>query len=139
MRLSKDLTTVAAQALMSNLTRLGPLILPPSEKIAFAINMIREKIYGRDPKNPYVPQFKKAVQHVCIHSGGRAVIDSMQRALQLSDADTEPSRATLYKWGNVSSCSVWYVLAFIESFKGLGAGEKVRAVSVCAPLLWHAL
>jgi hypothetical protein len=106
-RLSKDLTTVAAQALMTNLTRLGPLVLPPSEKLLFALNFIKEKIYGRDKSKPYVPNFKAAVKHICIHSGGRAVIDGMQKVLRMDDAETEPSRATLYKWGNVWGASVW--------------------------------
>ncbi|GBF95889.1 hypothetical protein Rsub_08480 [Raphidocelis subcapitata] len=142
-RLSKDLTGVAAQALMTNLTRLGPLVLPLSEKLAFAANMVKEKIYGRDKKNPYIPNFKAAVDHVCIHSGGRAVIDGMQKVLKMDEDETEPSRATLYKWGNVSSSSVWYVLAFIESFKGLKAGEKIWQLSFgsgfkCNSAIWVA-
>jgi hypothetical protein len=40
-------------------------------------------------------------------AGGRAVIDGMQKHLALSDAAIEPSRAGLYRWGNVSSASVW--------------------------------
>jgi len=142
-RLSKDLTSVAAEALMLNLTRLGPLILPLSEKLLFVHSLIKEKIYGRDRKNPHIPNFKAAVQHICIHSGGRAVIDGMQKALKLSDAETEPSRATLYRWGNVSSASVWYVLAFIESYQGLRAGDKAWQLSFgsgfkCNSAVWSA-
>lgn len=44
----------------------------------------------------------------------------------MTDAETEPSRATLYNFGNVSSSSVWYVLAYLETFVGLRAGQKVR-------------
>jgi hypothetical protein len=142
-RLSKDLTSVAAQALMTNLTRLGPLVLTPTEKLLFAVNFIKEKIYGRDKSNPYVPNFKASVKHICIHSGGRAVIDGMQKVLRMDDAETEPSRATLYKWGNVSSSSVWYVLSFIESFKGLARGDRVWQLSFgsgfkCNSAIWVA-
>jgi len=35
------------------------------------------------------------------------VIDGMQKNLNLSDEAVEPSRAGLYRWGNVSSASVW--------------------------------
>jgi predicted naringenin-chalcone synthase len=35
------------------------------------------------------------------------VIDGMQQHLNLSDKAIEPSRAGLYRWGNVSSASVW--------------------------------
>jgi predicted naringenin-chalcone synthase len=47
------------------------------------------------------------------------VIDGMQKHLNLSDAATEPSRAGLYRWGNVSSASVWCV----SECCGTGAGE----------------
>jgi predicted naringenin-chalcone synthase len=43
----------------------------------------------------------------CFSAGGRAVIDGMQKHLALSDKSIEPSRAGLYRWGNVSSASVW--------------------------------
>lgn len=43
-------------------------------------------------------------------AGGRAVIDGMQKHLALSDAAIEASRAGLYRWGNVSSASVWCVV-----------------------------
>ncbi len=143
MRLSKDLTKVAAQALMINLSRLGPLILPFSEKLIFAANMLGRKLYGKAKVKSYIPDFKSAVEHICIHSGGRAVIDGMQRALQMTDDEAEPSRATLYKWGNVSSSSVWYELAYIESFKGLRRGDRVWQLSFgsgfkCNSAVWAA-
>ena len=142
-RLSKDLTTVAAEALKINMGRLGPLVLPLSEKLIFAANMLGRKVYGRDKVKAYVPNFKAAVEHVCIHAGGRAVIDGMQRALKLTDAEAEPSRATLYKWGNVSSSSVWYELGYIESFKGVRRGDRVWQLSFgsgfkCNSAVWVA-
>jgi len=142
-RLSKDLTVVAGDALMANLSRLGPLILPASEKLIFAANLIGRKLYGKAKVKAYIPDFKSAVEHICIHSGGRAVIDGMQRVLRMSDDEAEPSRATLYKWGNVSSSSVWYELAYIESFKGLRRGDRVWQLSFgsgfkCNSAVWVA-
>lgn len=40
----------------------------------------------------------------------------------------EPSRAALYRYGNVSSSSIWYVLSFIEHFRGVKAGDRVLQV-----------
>jgi predicted naringenin-chalcone synthase len=40
-------------------------------------------------------------------SGGRAVLDTMEKALSLSQEKMEPSRAGLFRFGNVSSTSVW--------------------------------
>jgi 3-ketoacyl-CoA synthase len=56
---------------------------------------------------PYIPDFKLAFDKVCIHTGGRAVVDEIEKQLQLSTAHVEPSRASLYRYGNVSSASIW--------------------------------
>jgi 3-ketoacyl-CoA synthase len=50
----------------------------------------------------------------------------MEKQLRLSRDAIEPSRAGLYRFGNVSSTSVWYVLAFVESHRGVRRGDKVR-------------
>ena len=54
----------------------------------------------------YIPDFKTAFDRVCIHTGGRAVIDEIEKQLKLTDAMVEPSRATLYRYGNTSSSSI---------------------------------
>ena len=77
---------------------------------------------------PYVPDFKAGIHHFCIHAGGRAVIDGIEKNLNLSPEDTEPSRHVLYTYGNTSSSSIWYELRYIESKKGQGKiskGERV--------------
>jgi 3-ketoacyl-CoA synthase len=65
------------------------------------------------------------------------VIDAIQKELGLSQAYVEPSRAALYRYGNVSSSSIWYVLSFIEHFRGVQSGDRVlqvRALSDAAEL-----
>ena len=44
------------------------------------------------------------------HPGGRKVIDHVQKAIGLSDADVRFSRATLRQFGNMSSPTVLFVL-----------------------------
>ena len=56
------------------------------------------------------------------------MIDAIQKELGLSKDYVEPSRAALYRYGNVSSSSVWYVLSFIEHFRSVKAGDRVLQV-----------
>ena len=50
------------------------------------------------------------VQHWAIHPGGRAILDKIQKGLSLSEAQLEPSRQTLFDYGNMSSATVLFVL-----------------------------
>ncbi|MEW5313460.1 MAG: hypothetical protein WDW38_005026 [Sanguina aurantia] len=121
-RLSKELMAVAGEALKVNITTLGPLVLPISEQLLFFINLLRRKLKGRKRVKPYIPDFKLAFDHVCIHTGGRAVIDEIERQLALTPDMVEPSRATLFQFGNTSSSSVWYILAHLESQRDVKRG-----------------
>ena len=56
---------------------------------------------------PYTPNFARAVDHFCIHTGGRAVLDAMETQLRLSPTLMEPSKHTLWRMGNTSSASIW--------------------------------
>jgi 3-ketoacyl-CoA synthase len=126
-RLGKDLMKVAGTALRRNIQALGPRVLPASELLAFALNAAARKVLGgkRGPP-PYVPDFSTAFEHVCVHTGGRGVIDTIEAALPGMGARAlEPSRASLYRYGNVSSSSIWYVLAYIETFRGVRRGDRV--------------
>lgn len=76
-------------------------------------------------------------------SGGRGVIDEIEKQLALSFDMAEPSRATLYRYGNVSSSSIWYVLSYIESCKGIRKGDRVWQLGFgsgfkCNSAVWRA-
>ena len=66
--LNKDIVKVAAKALEQNLTRLGPKVLPLTEKAIFAYDFVARKLGWRSGK-PYVPKFRKAFDHFCLHAG----------------------------------------------------------------------
>lgn len=65
-----DLMQVAGEALKSNITTIGPLVLPASEQLLFVLTLICRKIFKKNSK-PYIPDFKLAFEHFCIHAGGR--------------------------------------------------------------------
>lgn len=66
--LSRDLVKVAAKALTLNLTKLGPKVLPWSEKLLFAANWVGRKASPGKWKE-YVPDFREAFDHFCLHAG----------------------------------------------------------------------
>ncbi|CAL8996794.1 unnamed protein product [Prunus brigantina] len=141
--LSKDLMAVAGDALKTNITTLGPLVLPMSEQLLFFATLVGRKLFQMKVK-PYIPDFKLAFEHFCIHAGGRAVLDELEKNLQLSDRHMEPSRMTLYRFGNTSSSSLWYELAYTEAKGRMKKGDRTWQIAFgsgfkCNSAVWKAL
>uniref|UniRef100_A0ACD5VC13 Uncharacterized protein n=1 Tax=Avena sativa TaxID=4498 RepID=A0ACD5VC13_AVESA len=141
--LSKDVMPVAGDTLTSHMATLGPLVLPTSELLAYALSFIARRVLKKDIK-PYIPDFRTAFEHFCIHAGGRAVIDELQRGLGLSDELVEPSRMALHRFGNTSSSSVWYELAYLEAKGRVREGDRVWTIGFgsgfkCNSAVWVCL
>ncbi|KAJ1390184.1 Very-long-chain 3-ketoacyl-CoA synthase [Sesbania bispinosa] len=141
--LSKDLMAVAGDALKTNITTLGPLVLPTSEQLLFLATLIAKKFFKMKIK-PYIPDFKLAFDHFCIHAGGRAVLDELEKNLKLNSWYMEPSRMTLYRFGNTSSSSLWYELAYAEAKGRIRKGDRTWQIAFgsgfkCNSAVWKAL
>lgn len=141
--LSRDLMAVAGDALKTNITTLGPLVLPMSEQLLFFATLVGKKLFKMKLK-PYIPDFRLAFEHFCIHAGGRAVLDELEKNLQLSDWHMEPSRMTLYRFGNTSSSSLWYELAYSEAKGRIKKGDRTWQIAFgsgfkCNSAVWKAL
>jgi len=152
-RLSKDIVKVAGRAMEKNLTTLGPYVLPIREQAKTAFWIVVRELFKRLksmfglqlPKiNPYIPDFKRGIDHFCIHAGGRAVIDGIEKNLQLHPHHVEASRHTLYTYGNTSSSSIWYEMKYVCNHLGITRGQRVLQLAFgsgfkCNSAVWLAL
>ena len=141
-RLSKKIVEVAGNAMKINLTNLGPQVLPLSEQLKVVFSIIGRR-FNPEIKR-YVPSFKTAIDFFCIHAGGRAVLDGIEKNLRLLPEDMLPSRSVLHERGNTSSSSIWYELAHIEQHKPLRRGHQVLQLAFgsgfkCNSAVWRRL
>ncbi|KAI8523897.1 hypothetical protein RHMOL_Rhmol13G0107600 [Rhododendron molle] len=144
--LDKTLPKAATRAFVENLKVISPKILPARELARFTIaSFVRKMRQGRSSKGgggrPTI-DFTTGVDHFCLHTGGKAVIDGIGQSLNLSKYDLEPARMTLHRYGNTSASSLWYVLGYMEAKKRLKKGDKVFMISFgagfkCNSCLWE--
>ncbi|VAH86992.1 unnamed protein product [Triticum turgidum subsp. durum] len=98
----------------------------------------------RDFRRAYIPDFKRAFEHFCMHAASRDVLEHLQRNLGLRDADLEASRAALHRFGNTSSSSIWYELAYLEAKGRVRRGDRVWQLAFgsgfkCNSAVWRAV
>ncbi|CAN1217061.1 3-ketoacyl-CoA synthase 10 [Linum perenne] len=139
LKVSKDLVAIGGEALKTNITTLGPLVLPFSEQILFFANLVPSS-----SSKPYIPNYKLAFEHFCVQAASKTVLDELQRNLELSDKNIEASRMTLHRFGNTSSSSIWYELAYLEAKEMVRGGDRVWQLSFgsgfkCNSLVWKAM
>lgn len=165
LKVSKDLMEIGGDALKTNITTLGPLVLPLSEQLLFFATLVWAHLFGRNDvvgakgssqrpslspaataksKKPYIPDYKLAFEHFCVHAASKRVVDELQRNLGLSDRHVEASRMTLHRFGNTSSSSIWYELAYLEAKERIKRGDRVWQLSFgsgfkCNSVVWRSL
>ncbi|CAI9107732.1 OLC1v1007166C1 [Oldenlandia corymbosa var. corymbosa] len=142
--INKDLLVSAANAIKLNLTSLAPLILPLSEKLVVLRKLITRKLFKSKNAKPYIPNFSKGIDHFFPHVGGKPVLDDLQNKLGFSDVAMEASRMTLYRFGNTSSSSVWYALAYAEAKGRIKKGDLLWQMAFgsgfkCSSVIWRAM
>ncbi|AES88790.1 putative very-long-chain 3-oxoacyl-CoA synthase [Medicago truncatula] len=145
--LGKTLPKAATRAFVDNLRVISPKILPTKEILRFLFVTLLKKLKKtsggtKSTKSPL--NFKTGVDHFCLHTGGKAVIDGIGMSLDLSEYDLEPARMTLHRFGNTSASSLWYVLGYMEAKKRLKKGDRVFMISFgagfkCNSCLWEVM
>jgi predicted naringenin-chalcone synthase len=71
----------------------------------------------------------KSIKHWVLHPGGRAILDSLQKGLNLSDRQMKASRTVLRNYGNLSSASILFVLKELLSSDEIQKDELCCAVA----------
>jgi len=154
--LSKDIVNVAGRAMKRNFIQLGPYVLPLREQAKVLVNRVAIKLaqwakrrgmpFAKQLSIPagYTPNFSKGIDHFCIHAGGRAVIEGVQKNLGLTELQVKPSMQTLHDFGNTSSSSIWYEMDWVERHGGLQRGDRVLQIAFgsgfkCNSAVWVAL
>ncbi|KAH7834534.1 hypothetical protein Vadar_017109 [Vaccinium darrowii] len=141
---NKDLLSAAVKAIQSNIASLAPLILPVPEQVRYLLNYITRRLPIGVNIEPYIPDFKRGIDHFLAHVGGKPVLDALQNKLGFTEGHMEASRMTLYRYGNTSSSSVWYALAYVEAKRRISRGDRVwqmgfgSGFKVCS-VIWRAI
>ncbi|KAJ8767345.1 hypothetical protein K2173_017389 [Erythroxylum novogranatense] len=153
LKVSKDLMEIGGDALKTNITTLGPLVLPFSEQLLFFATLVWRHLFGNSTRSasqpsssskPYIPDYKLAFEHFCVHAASKTVLDQLQRNLELSEKNMEASRMTLRRYGNTSSSSIWYELAYLEAKERVKRGDRVWQLAFgsgfkCNSLVWKSM
>ncbi|KAK7404629.1 hypothetical protein VNO78_05584 [Psophocarpus tetragonolobus] len=150
--LAKSLPKAATRAFVDNLRVISPKILPIRELLKFMfLSLVKTLNKSNSPKSVSSTgatksplNFRTGVDHFCLHTGGKAVIDGIGSSLDLTEYDLEPSRMTLHRFGNTSASSLWYVLSYMEAKKRLKRGDTVFMISFgagfkCNSCLWEVM
>ena len=72
---------------------------------------------------------KEDIKYWALHPGGRAILDSIQKGLDLPEDLMAPSRSILKNYGNMSSASILFVLREIMNNNSIGKDELCCAVA----------
>ncbi|GAB2229727.1 hypothetical protein Droror1_Dr00013979 [Drosera rotundifolia] len=159
LKVSRELMEIGGDALKTNITTLGPLVLPVSEQLLFFMTLIKRYFIGGKKEGrsssgsnssrasiskPYIPDYKLAFEHFCVHASSKRVLDELQRNLELSDVNLEASRMTLHRFGNTSSSSIWYELAYLEAKEKIRRGDRVWQLAFgsgfkCNSAVWKSM
>jgi len=139
-----SLLNVAANVLKLNIATIGPMVLPFSEQLRYVVSLILQKMRIATRTSLYTPDFKRAFEHFSMHTGGKAVIQAIERNLALLKEDADPSMMTLHRFGNTSYSSIWYELGYIEAKGKMKRGVRVWQIAFgsgfkCNSAVWKCI
>lgn len=115
----------------SHIIVFGALILPLHEKLRYLFYQFMNAMESKSlsttkmDKYNYVPRFGSAIQHYCIPGSSLSIIKEIGKGLALTGWDMDPSLQIFRRFGNQSSASMWYQMAYMESNGRVMKGDKI--------------
>jgi 3-ketoacyl-CoA synthase len=116
--LSKNIVSLSGEIVIRSLKKLT----------SYFYVLFQQNSYIKYDGHKYI-DFKCYVNHFNIHVGGKAILNTMQKILDLTDEHMKPSKTVLYEKGNVLTSSIWYQLDYLRKNKKLKKNEKVLQVA----------
>ncbi|KAK1262350.1 3-ketoacyl-CoA synthase 4 [Acorus gramineus] len=140
--LERGLLQVAADTLRDNVFGLGLSVLPLREKIVYGFHMLVSKLFKKGDQ--YVPDFSSSIQHYCLPASGMAVVREIGKGLKMRKEEMEAALMTFQRFGNQSSSSMWYQMAYMEAKRKVKEGDKVCQLAMgsgpkCNSVVWESL
>ncbi|KAL6585628.1 hypothetical protein OROMI_002272 [Orobanche minor] len=143
---SKDVIEIGGHALKASsllilITTLSSLLILISKQFHFFKSLFMKTNISF---KPYIPDYKLAFEHICVLATSKNVFDEIQENLNLTDEYVEASRKTLERFGNTSSSSIWYELAYLEAKNRIKNGDRVWQMALgsgfkCNSVVWRAI
>ena len=112
--LGKDVPQQAGKMLQAVIRAVTPKIMTWGQYAEAAVWMFEKKALKRRVPT-YVPDYPRCVDHFALHAGGYAVLKGIQKGMNLPVGSVLPSFASLRDYGNTSSSTTWYTIAYLES------------------------
>lgn len=144
--INKSVPRCAGKALHDNMRIVFRKFMPAMEICRFVWHQAFKSHFWKlkgQTIDPFLPNVGRIFNHLCFHTGGRGVLDEMEKLLHLNEQQMAASRATLYRYGNTSSSSIWYELAYHECQSGVKPGHKIWQIAFgsgfkCNSAVWQA-
>lgn len=142
--LGKDVPVQAGIMLEAVIKAITPKIMTWSQYAEAAYFMYNKKVLHNPSYKRYVPDYTKCVDHFALHAGGYAVLKGIQKGMNLPSECVIPSFASLRDFGNTSSSTTWYTMAYLESIGAVKRGHNIMQVGAGGGMkggvnIWRAL
>ena len=126
--LGKDVPQQAGKMLEAVIKAVTPKIMTWSQWLQAASVVFQRKTLGWKSVPYFVPDYTSCCDHFALHAGGYAVLKGIMAGMNLPVSAVMPSFAALRDYGNTSSSTTWYTMAYLESQALVKRGHRVMQV-----------